>query len=46
MIVILKPNTPKNEVDQLIDKITGLGVQVNPVFGQESNARRRALQKG
>ena len=35
MIVILKPNTPKNEVDQLIDKITGLGVQVNPVFGQE-----------
>ena len=35
MIVILKPNTPKNEVDQLIDKITGLGVQVNPVFGQD-----------
>lgn len=35
MIVILKPNTPKNEVDRLIDKITGLGVQVNPVFGQD-----------
>ena len=35
MIVILKPNTPKAEVDQLIDKINGYGVQVNPVFGQD-----------
>lgn len=35
MIVILKPNTPKNDVDELINKITGLGVQVNPVFGQD-----------
>ena len=35
MIVILKPNTPKNEVNELIDKITGYGVQVNPVFGQD-----------
>ncbi|HIU81108.1 MAG TPA: 3-deoxy-7-phosphoheptulonate synthase [Candidatus Ornithoclostridium faecavium] len=35
MIVILKPNTPKSEVDGLINKITGYGVQVNPVFGQD-----------
>ena len=30
MIVILKPNTPKSEIDALIDKITGFGVQVSP----------------
>lgn len=35
MIVILKPNTPKSEVDGLINKINGYGVQVNPVFGQD-----------
>ncbi len=35
MIVILKPNTQKSEVDGLINKITGYGVQVNPVFGQD-----------
>lgn len=35
MIVILKPNTPKNEIDALIDKITGFGVQVSPVIGTE-----------
>ena len=35
MIVILKPNTPKSEIDALIDKITGFGVQVSPVIGTE-----------
>lgn len=35
MIVILKPNTPKSEIDALIDKITGFGVQVSPVIGAE-----------
>lgn len=35
MIVILKPNTPQSEIDALIDKITGYGVQVSPVIGTE-----------
>ena len=34
-LVILKPNTPKSEIDALIDKITGFGVQVSPVIGTE-----------
>ena len=35
MIVVLKPNTPQKEIDALIDKITGYGVQVSPVIGTE-----------
>jgi len=35
MIVILKPKTPQEEVDKLINAIEKLGVEVHPVIGKD-----------
>ena len=35
MIVILKPNTDRKEIDKITDNLKGKGIQVNPVIGRD-----------
>ena len=35
MVVILKPNTDKKEIDKITDSLKGKGIQVNPVIGSD-----------
>src|SRR4051812_14193505 len=35
MIVVLKPNTPRDQIDPVIEEVQRLGYEARPIFGTE-----------
>jgi 3-deoxy-7-phosphoheptulonate synthase len=35
MIVVIKPNTPREQIDEIIEEVRRLGYDPRPIFGSE-----------